>query len=703
MSYIYNNFLKPISPGDRNIQIIDSTGKITYTINPFSITDTFISNNLIKINIKSQKNIILDFYSTIQAQQALITLQGQIDTLIQNVPFVISKDLENFIINQVAYDTSQISNLNGVTFSGDILPSVDSFYNIGHQNQKWNNLYLSNSAIINGVTISAFDGGLNVDKINLGPSFSITSIGNKFNFNSSVSAPSILIDGVTVSSSNNSIIVPGLNLGTTASPFVFTTNGSQLIFNGTTSLPISYDNLENLPFIHNSFNKVVATNDVILNNNTLNFVNGLTESAQISSTTSSLVLKTYNSSGATTSTYEWNLSNGTMSLPTDGDISLNGESIIVKYYGTSSTPLQLPQVGYVVNLTTQKRLSYRPMQELLCYDIGYQNYMIDDYVDDSGTFFTGTVDSYNSTTGQLSLVVDYSSGWGLTNNSGIVPTYSNWHINIGSPNFANNSSSSVTIGNPTSSALLTSDGTSTGINANSNVLLNDILLKIKTTSLFQQTIEKIAVSSSNNSIVNYSFTQSSIWFQAYPTQDWIANITNVLNILRNSNGGIVTFTIVILQGSVPYIPQIGGIDGNIVRISWVNDTVPSGTPNGIDVIGLSLLYPISLFGQLSSFPQPGNYSSPNTEPIVTTTTISGTVSGGYITSDGGAPILQCGVVYATHSNTELYDYFTNNGTASSFSSTLSLNNIDTWYYRAYAINNIGIGYGSELSVSYVGP
>jgi len=658
MSYIYNNFLKPISPGDRNIQIIDSTGKITYTINPFSITDTFISNNLIKINIKSQKTIILDFYSTIQAQQALITLQGQIDTLIQNVPFVISKDLENFIINQVAYDTSQISNLNGVTFSGDILPSVDSFYNIGHQNQKWNNLYLSNSAIINGVTVS---------------------------------------------SSNNSIIVPGLNLGTTASPFVFTTNGSQLIFNGTTSLPISYDNLENLPFIHNSFNKVVATNDVILNNNTLNFVNGLTESAQISSTTSSLVLKTYNSSGATTSTYEWNLSNGTMSLPTDGDISLNGESIIVKYYGTSSTPLQLPQVGYVVNLTTQKRLSYRPMQELLCYDIGYQNYMIDDYVDDSGTFFTGTVDSYNSTTGQLSLVVDYSSGWGLTNNSGIVPTYSNWHINIGSPNFANNSSSSVTIGNPTSSALLTSDGTSTGINANSNVLLNDILLKIKTTSLFQQTIEKFAVSSSNNSIVNYSFTQSSIWVQRYQIQDWIANITNVLNILQNSNGGIVTFTLVVIQGSVPYIPQIGGIDGNIQRISWANDTVPSGTPNGIDVIGLSLLYPILLFGQLSSFPQPGNYSSPNTEPTVTTTTISGTVSGGNITSDGGAPILQCGVVYATHSNPELYDYFTNNGTASSFSSTLSLNNIDTWYYRAYAINNIGIGYGNELSVSYVGP
>jgi hypothetical protein len=658
MSYIYNNFLKPISPGDRNIQIIDSTGKITYTINPFSITDTFISNNLIKINIKSQKTIILDFYSTIQAQQALITLQGQIDTLIQNVPFVISKDLENFIINQVAYDTSQISNLNGVTFSGDILPSVDSFYNIGHQNQKWNNLYLSNSAIINGVTIS---------------------------------------------SHSNSIIVPGLNLGTTASPFVFTTNGSQLIFNGTTSLPISYDNLENLPFIHNSFNKVVATNDVILNNNTLNFVNGLTESAQISSTTSSLVLKTYNSSGATTSTYEWNLSNGTMSLPTDGDISLNGESIIVKYYGTSSTPLQLPQVGYVVNLTTQKRLSYRPMQELLCYDIGYQNYMIDDYVDDSGTFFTGTVDSYNSTTGQLSLVVDYSSGWGLTNNSGIVPTYSNWHINIGSPNFANNSSSSVTIGNPTSSALLTSDGTSTGINANSNVLLNDILLKIKTTSLFQQTIEKFAVSSSNNSIVNYSFTQSSIWVQRYQIQDWIANITNVLNILQNSNGGIVTFTLVVIQGSVPYIPQIGGIDGNIQRISWANDTVPSGTPNGIDVIGLSLLYPILLFGQLSSFPQPGNYSSPNTEPTVTTTTISGTVSGGNITSDGGAPILQCGVVYATHSNPELYDYFTNNGTASSFSSTLSLNNIDTWYYRAYAINNIGIGYGNELSVSYVGP
>ncbi len=109
MSYIYNNFLKPIAQGDRNLQIIDNNGIVVHTINPFSIVDTSVSNSLIKISLKSQKTITLDFYNPIQTQQALILLQNQIDILIQNIPFSISKDLENYIGDKISVNVINTS------------------------------------------------------------------------------------------------------------------------------------------------------------------------------------------------------------------------------------------------------------------------------------------------------------------------------------------------------------------------------------------------------------------------------------------------------------------------------------------------------------------------------------------------------------------------------------------------------------------
>lgn len=142
MSYIYDNFLKPISQGDRNLQILDSTGIIVHTVNPFSIIETSVSNSLIKINLKSQKTITLDFYNPLQTQQALISLQTQIDTLIQNVPFVISKDLENYIDDQISdvniINTSTASstinynyNLGNIWYHNDISSNyIANFYNV---------------------------------------------------------------------------------------------------------------------------------------------------------------------------------------------------------------------------------------------------------------------------------------------------------------------------------------------------------------------------------------------------------------------------------------------------------------------------------------------------------------------------------------------------------------------------------------------
>ena len=50
MIFIYNRFLRPISISDNNIQVLDNTGSVVYTINPFSVGTTKVSNNVLKIS-----------------------------------------------------------------------------------------------------------------------------------------------------------------------------------------------------------------------------------------------------------------------------------------------------------------------------------------------------------------------------------------------------------------------------------------------------------------------------------------------------------------------------------------------------------------------------------------------------------------------------------------------------------------------------
>lgn len=89
-------------------------------------------------------------------------------------------------------------------------------------------------------------------------------------------------------------------------------------------------------------------------------------------------------------------------------------------------------------------------------------------------------------------------------------------------------------------------------------------------------------------------------------------------------------------------------------------------------------------------------------PILTTAAISaitqtGAVSGGEITSDGGASITARGVCWSTEQNPTVGDNKTEDGTGSgSFTSSITgLSPETTYYVRAYASNSAGTAYGNQ--------
>jgi len=84
---------------------------------------------------------------------------------------------------------------------------------------------------------------------------------------------------------------------------------------------------------------------------------------------------------------------------------------------------------------------------------------------------------------------------------------------------------------------------------------------------------------------------------------------------------------------------------------------------------------------------------------VSNITDSSALSGGEITSDGGAAVTQRGIAYSTSPNPDISSSTTTNGTGTGiFSSALSGLTPGTAYYvRAYAINSVGTAYGAQVN------
>ncbi len=171
--------------------------------------------------------------------------------------------------------------------------------------------------------------------------------------------------------------------------------------------------------------------------------------------------------------------------------------------------------------------------------------------------------------------------------------------------------------------------------------------------------------------------------------------------VSNVNSGVIWTT------SFPTTPDIS-LSTKTVNTNNVSSTESIMTT---DIIGLSqgvnyYFTPYVTNSAGTAFGAPIMFMTPPQPPTVPTLTtlsarsISSTsaILGGEITSNGGATVTTSGVVWSTSSNptTSLSTKTTNGPTSGTYSSTIAgLTGSTVYYYRPYATNSVGTGYGAQ--------
>jgi hypothetical protein len=550
MALDYKNFLRPISPGDRYIQVIKDN-VVIHTINPFSIENIYVSANLVKVNLKSDKLILLDFYNITESRAALLILQSQIDTLKSNIPYYVSKDVENYVTSEI---DKNMSNLIGPTGPQGATGSFLS-ENFGYGNILFGDdisgittstdfRYSSQSIFLSGLTVSAQE---------------------DFIYTSKFLTDNLSVGSVSITSDTESLILSGNILPS-----------SNLTFN----LGSSESRWNDL-YVRDVF---AASQSIYLGDVKLEGIDNRLRVNSISA--DSMIMQE------------------SLITASNSNLYMNGMKVTDRYSATSSTPLQIREVGFSVTMSVNKYLSITPMQSLLVYNTLVDNALPDDYVEgenpassDSSIFFTGKVDSYIPDTGILSLVIDKSVGYGLTDSNNEIVTYSFWYLNLigeqgpqGSVNLPTSASYSV----------LLSDGLS-GVTVSNNLRFIDTnKLKIIGTTELQQTIE-VVNEGIDGATVSYDYNLGSIWIHDQNlTQNYTANFQN-LPYYDMGEFKAISLTIVINQGADAWIPTDFQNDGNPITVKWVNGYNPVGNASQTDVISLTLLSSFLSLGNFTTF------------------------------------------------------------------------------------------------------
>ena len=86
--------------------------------------------------------------------------------------------------------------------------------------------------------------------------------------------------------------------------------------------------------------------------------------------------------------------------------------------------------------------------------------------------------------------------------------------------------------------------------------------------------------------VTLNYTQSAIFYLGSSTANITANFTNV----PTTSNYVTPVSIIIAQGSIPYIPGTVTINGSSAQtIRWQNTLTPTGSANKIDLINFTFI------------------------------------------------------------------------------------------------------------------
>jgi uncharacterized protein (TIGR02145 family) len=221
------------------------------------------------------------------------------------------------------------------------------------------------------------------------------------------------------------------------------------------------------------------------------------------------------------------------------------------------------------------------------------------------------------------------------------------------------------------------------------------------------------------------------YIRAFATNEVGTGYGSEIKVTTFSGTAIPTVTTIAISEITSTTAKSGGIVtgdcGSVVTargVVWSTNTNPTislttktsnGTGTGSFSTSLSGLSPnntyyVRAYATNSAGTGYGNEITFNTSTLVVLPTVStilassitttSAITGGNITSDGGASITTRGVVWSTNTNPTIsLTTKTSNGTGTgSFSTSLSgLSPNTTYYVRAYATSSAGTGYGNEMT------
>jgi hypothetical protein len=110
-------------------------------------------------------------------------------------------------------------------------------------------------------------------------------------------------------------------------------------------------------------------------------------------------------------------------------------------------------------------------------------------------------------------------------------------------------------------------------------------------------IESMNVLTGSTGTVAHDYTLGGLWLHTGVAANFTANFTNV----PTTNNNVITFTLILYQGSIPYYPNSVQIDGVLQTVLWNDNALPTPNANKTEVFSFSLIRSSSSWRVMGSF------------------------------------------------------------------------------------------------------